>query len=182
MKLNAKEILKPTMILTVICLAVAVVMALANMATEDKIAGERQKKAEESRRIVLMDADSFEESGDYYIGKKDGAVVGYVFETEAKGYGGTVRVMTGILDGGSISGVVVLSHGETPGLGANAENENFRERYIQALPEGDLQVIKNKPSGGGVIEAMTGATITSRAVTDAVNRAAEQYREIAEVS
>ena len=182
MKLNIKDILRPSLILTVICLAVAAVMVLTNMLTADKISEARQIKAEEARKIVLTAAESFEDSGDYYIGKKDGNVVGYVFETETKGYGGTVQVMTGIDAGGRIGGVVILTHEETPGLGANAENEAFRDQYRQNIPQGGLQVVKNKAASDGTVEAMTGATITSRAVTDAVNKAAEMYRTIEGVS
>ncbi len=60
--------------------------------------------------------------------------MGYVFETEASGYGGKVKVMTGIDAEGAITGVVILSHDETPGLGANAEKPDFLNQFLQQSP------------------------------------------------
>lgn len=183
MKLNAKEILKPTLILFVICVLVSAALAGTNLLTEDKIAEQQAKKSEKSRKIVLDVAENFAEaqtdSGTvYHIGTAGGETVGYVFETSAKGYGGDVSVMTGITADGDISGVVILSHGETPGLGANAEKEEFRSQYEQPVPHGDLEVVKYQTPAQGQVEAMTGATITSKAVTSAVNDAAALYREV----
>ena len=111
-------------------------------------------------------------------GTAGGQTVGYVFETEASGYGGTVSVMTGIDAEGNITGVVLLSHDETPGLGANAEKPDFLNQYLQPAPEGGLSVIKYQAPSQGQIEAITGATGTSTAVTNAVNQAIEQYYEV----
>ena len=121
MKLDAKSVLAPAAILFAICIVVAAALAGTNALTEKRIAQAALAKAEESRMVVLPSAESFEERDSHYAGL-DGAgqTVGYVFETESKGYGGTVKVMTGISTEGEITGVVVLSHSETPGLGANA--------------------------------------------------------------
>ena len=86
--------------------------------------------------------------------------------------------MTGISGEGAITGVVILSHEETPGLGANAEKAEFLDQYLQSAPEGGLSVIKYQTPGEGQIEAITGATITSTAVTNAVNQAIEQYYQV----
>ena len=130
-----------------------------------------------SRKIVLPQADTFEsqEDGAYYTGLAGGELAGYVFETGASGYGGTVSVMTGIDVEGNITGVVILSHDETPGLGANATKSSFLDQYLQPAPEGGLSVVKYQTPSDGQIEAMTGATVTSTAVTNAVNQAIEQY-------
>ena len=92
------------------------------------------------------------------------------------GCGGTVQVMTGIDTAGSITGVVILSHGETPGLGANAERASFTDQYKQAAPENGIALVKNKAPAAGEVEALTGATITSRAVTDAGTRRSSSTR------
>lgn len=183
MKLNAKEILKPTLILFVICVLVTAALAGTNLLTEGKIAEQQEKKSEESRKIVLSAADSFTETQTddgtvYHVGTAGEKTVGFVFETSAKGYGGDVSVMTGITADGEISGVVILSHSETPGLGANAEREEFRTQYQQPVPQGELEVVKYQTPTQGQVEAMTGATITSKAVTGAVNEAVALYREI----
>ena len=186
MKLNLKEVLKPAGILFAICLIVAAALAGTNLLTEEKIAEAAAKKAEESRLVVLPGADSFEaksdgSSGEYYVGQKGGSTVGYVFETSAKGYGGDVKVMTGFSVSGDITGVVILSHSETPGLGANAEKEEFRNQFKQEKPIRDIEVVKYQTPEHGQIEAMTGATITSKAVTTAVNQAQSIFYAVTEL-
>ena len=114
--------------------------------------------------MVLPKAESFEaqqgDSGEYFIGKKGSEIVGYVFTTSSpSGYGGAISVMTGIQTDGQISGVVILSHNETPGLGANAEKEDYRNQYLQKAAEGGFTLIKTGTPGEGQILAMTGATI-----------------------
>ena len=182
--MNMKEVIKPAVILFVICVAVSAALAGTNLLTADRIARAAAQKAEESRMVVLPEAEAFQasEDGTHYIGLSkeapEGVVVGYVFETESKGYGGTVKVMTGINTEGNITGVIVLSHSETPGLGANAEKESFREQYKQPVANNanGIQVVKFQAPNEGEIQAMTGATITSTAVTNAVNLAIEQYQ------
>jgi len=162
MKITAKDILKPALILFVICLVVTALLAGTNLLTKDKIAEQSALEAEQSRKVVLSDADSFEEADGYYIGKANNETVGYVFQTEAKGYGGAVKVMTGISADGQITGVVILEHSETPGLGANAEKASFTDQFKQTAPEKGITLVKNKAPSDGEIEAMTGASITSR--------------------
>lgn len=183
MTLSLKEILRPAAVLFAICIAVSAALAGTNLLTKEKIAEAQTQKAEESRKIVLPEADSFEiqnagQPEEHYAGLKSGETVGYVYETEAKGYGGTVRVMTGISTEGTITGVVLLSHSETPGLGANAERESFREQYRQPVNDlaGGLSIVKFQAPRESEIQAMTGATITSTAVTNAVNQAIEAYQ------
>lgn len=183
MKLNFKSVFAPTAVLLVICVAVSAALAGTNLLTKDQIAAQQLQKAEESRKVVLQAADSFEaadagNAGEYYIGKSGNETVGYVFETSSKGYGGDVRVMTGISAEGAITGVIILSHGETPGLGANAEKEEFRSQYKQTVPNSRLELVKYQTPMEGQVEAMTGATITSTAVTNAVNQAVDTYHSI----
>lgn len=180
MKLSVKEVLKPAAILFSICLIVSAALAGTNLLTEKRIEEQAVLKAEESRKTVLPEAESFEERDGHYVGVNGtGDAVGYVFETEDKGYGGEVRVMTGISVEGSVTGVIVLSHSETPGLGANAEKESFRAQFQQPVSNlsNGISVVKFQAPGEGEIEALTGATITSRAVTGAVNQAIEAYQE-----
>ena len=177
MKLDFKEIIKPTAVLFIICVAVSAALAGTNLVTQDRIGQLAAENAEASRKIVLPAAETFEsqQDGAYYTGEAGGELVGYVFETGASGYGGTVSVMTGISSEGDITGVVILSHEETPGLGANAEKPEFLEQFLQPAPEGGISVVKYQTPAEGQIEAMTGATVTSTAVTSAVNQAIEQY-------
>ncbi len=177
--MKLKEVLKPALILCVICLLATAALAGTNLLTADTIAQQKVITEQESRKQVLPDADSFEEADGYAIGKTGSDIAGYVFVTSSKGYGGDVQVMTGISTDGQITGVVILEQDETPGLGANAEKESFRDQFKQAVPENGFTVTKST-AGEGEISAMTGATITTTAVTNAVNDAIAQYNEIKE--
>ena len=159
---------------------VTALLAGVNMLTADRIAALAVQTAEDSQKVVLPNAASFEEVDEDTVKGLDGSgqLAGYVITTEAKGYGGTIEVMTGITADGSVSGVVLLSQNETPGLGANATKESFTGQYQQAVPESGFEVIKSGGAADGQIQAMTGATITSQAVTDAVNLAVEKYQTL----
>jgi electron transport complex protein RnfG len=181
-KLDKKEILFPTLSLFIICLVVTALLAGANAMTKDTIKAQDEANAQASRKVVLPEAQDFkpmEGDTDSYIGTDaSGKTVGYVFATEEKGYGGTVRIMTGITQGGKVSGVTILSQNETPGLGANATKPDFLNQYNQNVPQDGFTVVKSKDKGDGKIDAMTGATITSKAVTGAVNDAVKKYNEL----
>lgn len=177
MKFTAKDVLVPAFKLFAICLVVTAILGVTNLLTVDLIAEAAAATAEQSKMIVLPEADAFEDIDENtYVGTSGGEIVGYVFSTESSGYGGAVTVMTGISVDGDITGVVLLDHEETPGLGANAEKDSFTDQYQQSATE--LEVVKTEPVSDGEILAITGATITSTAVTNAVNSAVEQYEEI----
>lgn len=186
MKFNIKTILVPTVSLLIICGVVTALLAGTNALTADTIAQQDADKAAASRSIVLPAAKVFKENSengiDYYTGYDGSDLVGYTFTTAEKGYGGDVQVMTGITAKGEVSGVVILSHDETPGLGANAVKDSFTSQYKQPLTfdGGQFTVIKNAEPKDGEIEALTGATITSRAVTAAVNDAVTIYNTVKE--
>ena len=81
---------------------------------------------------------------------------------------------------GKINDVAILSHSETPGLGAKADSSDFTDRFKQSFDEKGFAVTKDNNGNAVGIDAITGATITSRAVTSAVNEAVEIYYMIAE--
>ena len=108
----------------------------------------------------------------YKATAQDGALAGYVATASAKGYNGDVAVIVGVRADGSISGARVSSHAETPGLGSNAAKPEFYGQYGGGRAEEPFAVV-NRPAGASnEISAVSGATITSKAVTDAVNAAA----------
>ena len=104
--------------------------------------------------------------------------MGYIFTTAANGYGGEVKVMTGIAPDGTIIAIEVVSAGdETPGLGQNATKSSFWDLFKGK--NGKLSASKSA-SADNEIQAMTGATITSRAVVSAVNEATDLFNQIKE--
>ena len=170
-----KEFLVPTLTLFAICLVATALLGLTNNVTApiiEKLAIETEIK---SRQVVFADAKSFGEAeiledGTSVVAALDdaGNVIGHVVVNTAKGYGGDISVMTGVDSEGKVTGVNILSHAETAGLGAKAAEQDFRDRFIGLIS--GITVSKDK-AGDNSIDAITGATITSRAVTDAVNAA-----------
>ena len=174
MKLSPKEILRPTLALLVICVVATALLALTNSVTAARIAETERENAVASRRTVMPDAASFgeEQSCDAltYCAAfdADGGEIGNVYTAAAKGYGGAVTVMVGIGKDGKVTGIEILSHSETPGLGANSTKPAFKNRFVGK--EGTLTVSKTSNDGENV-QAITAATTTSKAVTSAVNAA-----------
>lgn len=188
MKIKLKDILVPTVTLFVICLIVSALLAGTNALTKEPIAQNELKKSQEAMQSVCPDAVSFEgekglEIEAYKALNESGEVIGYAIPVSSKGYGGDVAVMVGIssVDGGMVTGVEVLSHSETPGLGANATNESFRNQFKDNPSLHGFSVVKDGSGGTeGKIDAITGATITSNAVKNAVNEALNIYMSLYE--
>ena len=181
-KMNLKDILIPTIALLVICLVATTLLAGTNMITKEKIALNAVETEKASRMVVLPEGKEYGEVAEfsdtitYCVGTNEaGEEVGYVFTSKAKGYGGDVSIMVGIAKDGTITGIEILSHAETPGLGANAVNPQFKDRFIGK--SGELTVDKNSNDGQNV-QAITAATITSKAVVSAVNAVTAAYEEI----
>ena len=169
---TVKYILRLTVTLLLICAVVAAVLAAVNAITKDKIAQIQVQKTQNAIAEVLPAVAGLEEvplSGDTGIVKTVYAADGqYAVEVAPGGFDGEVTMMVGIVDG-KVSGISVISHTETPGLGAvaaaqNAKGEAFRGQFVGQ--SGVLEI-------GDQIDAMTGATITSNAVVTGVNAALE---------
>ncbi len=103
-----------------------------------------------------------------FLAKKGDETIGYVLRVEPKGYGGAIGLLVGIDANSIVKGVKVLEHSETPGFGANASDPSFIDQYIGK--GGNLTVVKIAP-GENEIQAITGATITSSAITSGINEA-----------
>lgn len=111
--------------------------------------------------------DGFE-GVEIYPAKEGGALIGTAVRTSSsEGYGGTVTIMVGFDPQGEITGTTVLAHTETPGLGAKMTERSFREQFVGMAADGGIAVEKD----GGGVDAITAATISSRAFCDAINRA-----------
>ena len=101
---------------------------------------------------------------------KDGQDAGYCVEVAPTGFGGGVDTMVGISADGTITGISVISaSSETPGLGARCTEAEFMDQFADQPADGSVAVEKD----GGSIVALTGATITSRAVAEGVNAAVQ---------
>lgn len=180
-KITPKAVLIPTISLFLICLVITAALALTNNITAEKIASNEQASKEESMLTVCPGSKTFEEviPDTLYKGLDDsGNIKGYAISTTAQGYGGQVKVMTGVNDGEIIAVDVFYNNDETPGLGKNTSNESFRDQYKGLSVNKDIAVSKDDASGNAqTVDAVTSATISSRAVTQAVNEACHLYNE-----
>ncbi|WP_101772611.1 RnfABCDGE type electron transport complex subunit G [Peptostreptococcus faecalis] len=104
--------------------------------------------------------------------------IGYTIKTSPKGYGGDIELTIGISKDGKIMGVNVGNNTETPGLGAKAADPAFKDQYKGKEVSTPIEVEKSGVASGNKVKAISGATITSNAVTDGVNEAIEIYNAV----
>ena len=182
-KSNKNDIIKPVAVLLAICIIIPLALSLTNKITKDKIAELDEKNSRETM-ADLIEADNFtecefgENEFNYYTAVKDGNIIGYIFKTAEKGYGGDVSVMTAVNTDGTVKSVAILDvSNETPGLGQNAAKESFYSQY--ADKKSGISLVKNgAESDKNEVNAVTGATITSTAVNKAVNTALKQFESV----
>ena len=180
-----KKILQLILSLTAISAVCAAVLAVVNSVTKERIANIATLKANNAARAVLPATvkaivpckDPADDSLTAFIGYADDAktqIAGYAVPgLTAKGYGGNIRLMVGLNPDRTVISYQVLAAAETPGLGSNLTTPAFIARF-KDQPAATVAVAKD----GGKIEALTSATITSRAVCDAVADAARRIDRI----
>jgi electron transport complex protein RnfG len=110
---------------------------------------------------------------------ESGDVVGYGIRTlsTVKGYGGDIELFVGISPEGEVVGVKVLSMLETPGLGTNIQNQEFKEQFVGKTDDMEIEVVKTGVSEDNQIQAVAGATFSSNSYTSAVNNALDIFEE-----
>lgn len=177
------------MVLTLFLVAAIAALALGGVytVTKEPIAIAKQKKLEAAIKAVLPDFDAITtrkvaepaggDSLTFYYAEKGGEQIGVAIKTYTnKGFSGNIEIMVGLLDDGSISNTAVLSHKETPGLGDKMDKKksDFPDQFMGKNPAAyNVKVTKD----GGEVDAITAATITSRAFCDAVQRAYDTYEK-----
>ena len=170
-----KYILRLTLTLLLITAVVAGLLAFVNELTAGRIDELTRQKAEQAMREVLpaqdytpLDAALPQGVTEAYRAGDDG----YVVRVAPNGFGGAIDMMVGVDPNRTVTGVSIISQSETASLGANCTREDFRAQFVGLA--GGLAVTKD----GGPIDALTGATVTSRAVTKGVNLALECVKEV----
>ena len=191
--MKTKKIVHDALILTAFTLVLGFLLGLVYEITKQPIADANAAAAQEAYKAVFADADSFEaldgfdknaateeviaagyeDSIDDVQVAKDasGSEIGYVVTVTAKdGSQSTITFSVGIQNDGTVNGYSVTSISETPGLGMKVEDEDFYSQFQGKLVD-TFSVVKNTPAADNEIEAISGATISSRAVTNGVNAA-----------
>ena len=184
-----KDMFKLGLNLLIISAVAALLLALTNSVTASTIAQRNEQANAEARKLVLESAQDFEEVKDvktdnskgvkvseiYEAKDASGNTVGYTLKVLPSGYGGTIELIVGIDSAkGQVSGINVVSNSETAGLGAKSTDPEFSDQY-KGKPLEELSVLKNGTPGDTEIKAISGATITSTAVTNGVDAAIEVY-------
>ena len=171
------------MVITLFLVAAVAALALGGVytVTKEPIAIAKQKKLEAAIKSVMPDFDTIVEakfidpegkdSLTFYFANKNGEQIGAAIKTYTMdGFSGKIELMIGMLDDGTINNTAVLEHKETPGLGdkMDIKKSDFPLQFKGKNPNDfNLRVIKD----GGDVDAITAATISSRAFCDAVQRA-----------
>lgn len=185
-KSGGGEIARLIIVLGLITLVCALLLGVVNQVTEPQIKANEKATLDAAMAEIIPDAtfEDVEVPAEYQTpadkntpaivlaakAVKDGQDAGYCVEVQPKGFGGALTVIVGVSPDGTIAGAKVTKHAETPGLGAKAQQDpNWITQFAGMPADGSLAVSKD----GGSVSAITGATITSRAVTLGVNTAAE---------
>lgn len=187
-----KKIVKDTLILTIITVVAGFCLGYVYDITKEPIAKTQETAKQNAYRAVFNEADSFVEGEISHVANSDialegagfnavridealeakdasGNTLGYVFTiTDSEGYGGDITITMGITNEGVVNGVEILNISETAGLGMKATTEEFRSQFA------NKQVSKFAYSKVGAkeayeIDALSGATITTNAMVNAVN-------------
>lgn len=175
------------LILMTICLVAALGLAVVNKVTSPIIRAQEEAAREAALSEVLPQAEEFrplqKDDHLFHMGYAEGKLVGSAFEVSTSGYGGRIEIIMGVDRTGRVTGVKVLSHTETPGLGARITEvkpgderpwftQQFRDKVLDEL------VLRKDDKKLGRIDAITGATTSSRAVTKGVREGLELYLKI----
>lgn len=170
-------IFKITLNLTLASILSGVIIASVYYFTEPLAVIQRIRQKEQSMKELVPAASAFvpiEGKEDWYRAESSGQISAYIVLAHGKGYGGEIKMLVAVTPEQKIIGYKILSHNETPGLGDQASKPKFSGQFAGKGVE-NLEVVKVHEDGR--IDAITGATITSRAVTLAVKNAMGELSE-----
>ena len=184
------KIVKDTLALTVITLISGLLLGVVNDITAGPIASQQAKEKEEAYKAVFTRGEDAElesyldENGykaqsidEVMLAKDDaGNELGYAFTvTTSEGYGGDIQFAMGIQDDGTLNGISILSISETAGLGMRATTDDFKNQFKDKNVE-KFTYTKTGATSDDEIDALSGATITTNAMTNGVNAGLAAFR------
>lgn len=183
-------ILKNTISITVITLVAGLALGVVQDITAGPIATQQEKSKEEAYKTVFEDADTFEvysaddglataladngftaQTIDEIMVAQDssGETLGYAFTvTDSEGYGGDIQFAMGVQNDGTLNGISILSISETAGLGMKANTDSFKDQFKNKKVE-KFSYTKTGATSDDQIDVISGATITTNAMTNGVN-------------
>jgi electron transport complex protein RnfG len=170
--LTSKDIFKITLNLVVIYLIGGLILAIVYAKTSPVMYRNAVLEKERALKKLMPDAENIEKMGDwtihekhaeYFAAKKGNKVIGYIIQSYGKGYSSYINTLVAVNADFKVQRISILGHAETPGLGDEIETEGFRKQFIDKGPD-RLKVLKTETTE--YIQAISGATISSRAVTE----------------
>ena len=165
-------------VLGITCLLCSAVLGFAYVLTEEPIRQAAQAKQQATITQVLPAFSNVEfiEEGNYYKATDGDKTVGYAIISKVNGFGGPLTLLVGITADGIVYNTSVLSHSETPGLGAKCTSDKkFMAQWQNLNPAEKVLAVTKE---GGSIDAITASTITSKAYTKAVANALELFNTL----
>ena len=163
-----KYLVRLIVVLAAVCVVIAALLATVNAVTKDKISAHKAEAQEAAVLEVFPGAEEirpYEAEGldtDVYLVFREGALAGYAARVLPSGFGGEIEMMVGVDVNGMTSGVSIISMSETPGVGSKTNSDSFLKQFRGK--DGNVKV-------GDGIDGISGATISSKAVTEGVRMA-----------
>ncbi len=167
MKADTLKKVFPIISVTVVVFIAVALLGLTGTIVRDKIEWQKEQKIQRMLYEIFPNMTEHTLEDDIYMIYSNEAEIGFAFLAVGKGYGGLIDILVGLENETTIKGVTIISHLESPGLGARIIESVFTDQFI-GVNIADV-ALKQK---GGEIDAITGATISSRAVVDAIRATA----------
>ncbi len=170
--MTRKDILKITFNLVAIYLAGGLILAVVYAKTSPIMYRNSVMQKQKALRLLMPDADRIDKLGEwtihdkqaeYFVAKKGASVIGYIIQSFGKGYSSYIDVLIAVNPDFTVRQINIIGHAETPGLGDEIEKESFKNQFAGKAPD-SLKVMKVETSEN--IQAISGATISSRAVAE----------------
>ena len=170
--MTGKDIIKVTLNLVIVYLIGGFILAFAYAKAAPMIYKNNEAAEKKALKLLVPDADDISKMGEwtvhdkhakYFIAKKGGSPIGYVVQSFGKGYSSYIDTLIAVDKDFTVQKISILHHGETPGLGDEIESNWFQAQFKGKSFE-HLKVIKGETKED--IQAISGATISSRAVTE----------------
>ena len=179
-----KEVIKITSVLTTVCLVCAFLLSFVYGLAHEKITLNAKKRVEEAISILSPEAKDIEkvtvENEEIYkLFNTKGNLIAYAFLAQGRGYQGKIKMLV-VSDSSleRLKGIEVVESLETPGLGAKIQETPFKKQFKDLNVKKEMICVKGEAEEEGQIKAITGATVSSRAVVNILNKRLKEIRKL----
>lgn len=164
---NALKRVFPVILLTIVVAISVSLLSFTDRLTRGKIEAQEEAKIQAMLSEMFPDMSQYDFDNDIYTIYSDGTKVGYAFVAVGKGYGGDINILVGLEDATTIKDITIIFQVETPGLGTKITESYFTDQFA-GLSIDDVALRRD----GGQVDAITGSTMSSTAVINAVRATA----------